>query len=62
MDDLNGDGKIDISDAKVLYDIADTLTGAGDGHLFKGGLGAYKPTSFHSGFVHVDTRGSRVRW
>lgn len=62
MDDLNSDGKIDISDAKVLYDIADTLTGTGDAHLFKGGLGMYKPTSFHSGFVHVDTRGSRVRW
>ena len=62
MDDLNGDGKIDISDAKVLYDIANKLTGTGNGHQFKGGLGAYKPTSFHSGFVHVDTRGSRVRW
>jgi len=62
MDDLNGDGKIDIADAKVLYDIAETLTSTTDGHLFTGGLGAYQPTSFHSEFVHVDTRGSRLRW
>ena len=62
MDDLNGDGKIDFSDAKVLYDIAETLTDTDGNRLFKGGLGAYKPTSYHSGFVHVDTRGSRVRW
>lgn len=62
MDDLNGDGKTDIADAKLLYDIAETLTTTTNGHLFEGGLGAYKPTSLHSGFVHVDTRGSRVRW
>ena len=62
MDDLNGDGKIDISDARVLYDIADNFTGSAVGREFKGGLGKYTPTAFHSGFVHVDTRGYRVRW
>jgi hypothetical protein len=62
MDDLNGDGKIDISDARVLYDITDNYTGSVVGREFKGGLGKYTPTAFHSGFVHVDTRGYRVRW
>ena len=62
MDDLNGDGKIDISDARVLYDIADNYTGSSVGREFEGGMGKYKPTAFHSGFVHVDTRGYKVRW
>lgn len=62
MDDLNSDGKVDISDARVLYDIADKFKRASAGPMFKGGLGQYKPTAHHSGFVHVDTRGYRVRW
>ena len=27
-----------------------------------GGIGIYKPTGAHSGFVHLDTRGYRARW
>jgi uncharacterized protein YcbK (DUF882 family) len=27
-----------------------------------GGIGIYKGTSAHAGFVHVDVRGTRARW
>jgi hypothetical protein len=30
-------------------------------HLL-GGIGLYRPTGAHGGFVHIDTRGTRARW
>jgi len=62
MDDLNRDGKIDVEDAGVLYDVIDGLYGAGAYKPFAGGLGRYKTTSAHGPFVHVDVRGFRARW
>ncbi|ACL05166.1 Peptidase M15A [Desulfatibacillum aliphaticivorans] len=62
MDDLNGDGKINYRDSRVLYDIVDKLYGKKWYERFVGGLGNYKKTSQHGPFVHVDVRGFRARW
>ena len=62
MDDLNGDGKIDVHDAGVLYTLIDDMYGRPFYERFIGGLGRYRKTSNHPPFVHVDTRGTRARW
>lgn len=62
MDDLNGDGKIDVRDAGVLYDLIDRLYGTAIYKPFTGGLGRYKRNAAHGPFVHVDVRGFRARW
>ncbi|MDX1387573.1 MAG: D-Ala-D-Ala carboxypeptidase family metallohydrolase [Acidobacteriota bacterium] len=62
MDDLNGDGRVDVHDAGVLYDLIDDLYGTETYKSFIGGLGRYKTTSAHGPFVHVDVRGFRARW
>lgn len=62
IDDLNGDGKIDVEDAGVLYDLIDRLYGTESYKAFVGGLGRYDATPAHGPFVHVDVRGFRARW
>jgi hypothetical protein len=62
MDDLSGDGKIDIDDAMVLYGIIDDLCGESWFEPFTGGLGKYGPNHLHGPFVHVDVRGCKARW
>jgi uncharacterized protein YcbK (DUF882 family) len=61
MDDLNRDGRIDISDARVLAAAADRVEKKHPSLI--GGIGVYRPRpGAHSGFVHIDTRGYRARW
>lgn len=60
MDDLNGDGKVDIGDARVLGRAAERVERAHPSLI--GGIGVYPPTGAHCGFVHIDTRGYRARW
>lgn len=60
MDDLNGDGRVDIGDARVLAKAGEAVERTHP-HLI-GGIGTYRPTGAHSGFVHLDTRGYRARW
>jgi len=62
MDDLNGDGRIDLRDAAVLYDIIDDLYGRPWYAPFIGGLARYRKTRAHGPFVHVDVRGFHARW
>ncbi len=62
MDDLNKDGKINIHDAAVLYDLVDGLYGKPFYKPFIGGLGRYKKNPNHGPYVHVDNRGNRTRW
>ena len=62
MADLNGDGRIDIQDAKLLYDEIERMLAAPDIARFQGGLGFYPATSAHPPFVHVDVRGTPARW
>ncbi len=62
MDDLDGNGKIDVYDAGVLYDLIDRLYGKKSYEPYVGGLGRYKANAVHGPFVHVDVRGTRARW
>jgi hypothetical protein len=62
MEDLNRDGKIDVQDAKFLYDEIDEMLAGEAFRRFQGGLGYYPATSAHPPFVHVDVRGTAARW
>jgi hypothetical protein len=62
MDDLNHDGRIDIRDARVLYDLIDRHQDDPAFRPLVGGLGLYPSTSAHGPFVHVDVRGYAARW
>jgi hypothetical protein len=62
MDDLNGDGRVDIGDAVVLYTIVEEMDGDASTQYLLGGLGKYPVTPNHGPFVHVDTRLWRARW
>jgi hypothetical protein len=60
MDDLDGDGKITIRDAQVLFNVAEYVESQHASLV--GGLSAYPATPAHGPFVHVDARGVRARW
>jgi uncharacterized protein YcbK (DUF882 family) len=60
MDDLNGDGKVNVKDARVLAAAANEVEQEHPDLV--GGIGVYAPTGAHHGFVHIDTRGYRARW
>jgi hypothetical protein len=60
MDDLDGDGKITIRDARVLFEVAEGVEAQHPDLV--GGLSAYPANSAHGPFVHIDTRGVRARW
>jgi hypothetical protein len=62
MDDLNHDGRTDIRDARVLYDLIDRHQNDPAFRPLIGGLGLYPSTSAHGPFVHVDVRGYAARW
>ncbi len=62
MEDLNRDGRVDIDDAKFLYDRIEELFAPAPLQKFEGGLGFYPATAVHPPFVHVDVRGTRARW
>ena len=59
-DDLNGDGKVDAKDAKVLADAAEKVERQYPALV--GGIGIYKACCGHGPFTHIDTRGYRARW
>jgi hypothetical protein len=60
MSDLNGDGRIDTRDAKVLADAAERVERSHPDLV--GGIGIYKANAVHGPFVHIDVRGNRARW
>jgi hypothetical protein len=62
MDDLNHDGRIDVEDAKYLYDLIEELLGEPGFGKLQGGMGYYRATAAHPPFVHVDVRGTKARW
>jgi hypothetical protein len=62
MSDLTGDGRIDVDDARFLYDRIDELFASAPQRKLEGGLGFYPATAAHPPFVHVDVRGTRARW
>ncbi|HKF43433.1 MAG TPA: hypothetical protein VKG01_10055 [Thermoanaerobaculia bacterium] len=60
MDDLNGDGRVDLKDARILAAAADAVERQHPELV--GGIGIYPATSAHGPFVHIDARGTRARW
>lgn len=62
MDDLDRDGDQDLEDVVILAEIADEYMRSPGNGLLRGGVGRYRKTHRHGGFVHVDTRGYSVRW
>lgn len=60
MDDLNGDGRVNIGDARVIEQAVERVERAHPALL--GGTGIYPGTSAHGPFIHIDTRGFRTRW
>lgn len=62
MDDINGDGKSDRADAALLYEWADSFVTRHNRPDLIGGLGQYNSTAAHGPFIHLDVRGTPVRW
>lgn len=60
MDDLNGDGRIDSRDARVLLASVERVEAAHPELV--GGAGVYRGTRMHGPFLHVDVRGDPARW
>ena len=60
MDDLNGDGRVNLRDARVILDAVDRVERRYPSLL--GGTGIYTATGAHGPFIHIDTRGYRARW
>ena len=60
MDDVDGDGAVTQADAEWLANLVEGI-GTVPG-VVEGGIGIYGPASHRGPFVHVDTRGSAVRW
>lgn len=60
MDDLNGDGRITLADARVIGTAVDRVEAKYP--QLVGGMHYYPPTGGHRGMVHIDTRGYRARW
>ena len=60
IDDLNGDGRVDLKDAHVLAAAAEAVERQHPELV--GGIGIYPATSAHGPFVHIDARGTRARW
>jgi hypothetical protein len=60
IDDLNRDGCIDLADARIVAEAAESVETAHPG--LTGGISVYPATAAHGPVVHVDTRGTRARW
>ena len=60
MDDLNNDGRVNISDTRVILAAVERVERAHPDLL--GGMGLYHATGSHGPFAHIDVRGSRARW
>lgn len=60
MDDINGDGKIDTADARMMAEAGERVEKRYP-HLI-GGIGIYPTCCGHGPFTHFDVRGYRARW
>jgi uncharacterized protein YcbK (DUF882 family) len=60
MDDLNGDGRIDVHDAEVILAAVDRVERRYPALV--GGVGVYSACCGHGPFTHIDVRGYRARW
>lgn len=62
MDDLDGDGRITARDADVLYELVEDSMHDHAFQPFIGGLALYHSAAHRGPFVHVDARGTPIRW
>jgi hypothetical protein len=60
MDDLDGNGRVDVKDAEVLARAVDRVEQRVPELV--GGYGVYRANSAHGPFVHIDVRGTPARW
>ncbi len=60
MDDLNGDGRVDVRDAEVILQAVERVERKYPSLL--GGVGVYSACCGHGPFTHIDVRGYRARW
>ena len=60
MSDLNHDGRVDVSDARVILAAVNRVER--DHPSLVGGCGIYVGNGAHGPFVHIDTRGYAARW
>jgi uncharacterized protein YcbK (DUF882 family) len=60
MSDLNGDGRRDIEDARIMLRAVDAVERRYPELV--GGVGIYRANRVRGPFIHVDTRGTRARW
>lgn len=60
IDDLNGDGRVTLEDARVLAAAAEAVERKTP--ALTGGVGIYPANSAHGPMVHIDARGKRARW
>jgi len=60
MDDLNGDGRVNTADARVILQAAERVER--EHPALVGGVGVYSYGPGHGPFIHIDTRGFRARW
>jgi hypothetical protein len=61
MDDLTGDGRATVADARYLARLVRSVPTPGDDR-FNGGLGVYSAAVHRGPFIHVDLRGEHARW
>jgi hypothetical protein len=60
MDDLNGDGRVDVRDAQVIQQAVERVERKYPSLV--GGVGVYSACCGHGPFTHIDVRGYRARW
>jgi hypothetical protein len=60
MADLNGDGRVDTRDVRVLLESAERVEA--EHPELTGGEGIYRANKQHGPFLHVDVRGWPARW
>jgi hypothetical protein len=60
MADLNGDGRVDTHDVRVLLESAERVEA--EHPELVGGEGIYRANRQHGPFLHVDVRGWPARW
>lgn len=62
MDDLDGNGVVDVRDSEILFALADSLDRNPTEDWVTGGASYYESTAAHGPFLHVDVRGRAARW
>jgi uncharacterized protein YcbK (DUF882 family) len=60
MDDLNGDGRVNMADTRVVLAAVERVERKYPDLV--GGVGLYHSTGSHGPFAHIDVRGSKARW